>query len=66
MEDSGWNVRSVLECGGKRSATPLSDATGTEEKLRRRCALPDQSKSCRLWLVCFCFLLSGLGAELFD
>jgi hypothetical protein len=53
MEDGGWNTRSVLECGGKRSATPLSDAAGTVEKLRRRFApvfaalrlgrLPEQS-----------------------
>jgi hypothetical protein len=40
-----------LECGGKRSATPLSDGAGTEEKLRRRCALPEQSKTWRLALL---------------
>jgi hypothetical protein len=33
-----------LECGDKRSATPLSDVPGTVEKLRRRFALPEQSK----------------------
>jgi hypothetical protein len=47
----GWNARSVLECGGKRSATPLSEATGTEAKLRRRCALPEHSKAWRLALL---------------
>jgi hypothetical protein len=26
MEDGGWQARSVLECGGKRSATPLWNA----------------------------------------
>ena len=50
IEDGGWPARSVLEYGGKRSATPLSDATGTVEKLRRRCALPAQSKTWRLAL----------------
>jgi hypothetical protein len=39
--------RQVLDCGGKRSATPLSDATGAVEKLRRRFALPEQSKPLR-------------------
>jgi hypothetical protein len=58
--NGGRSARSVLECGGKRSATPLSDVTGPEEKLRRRCALPEQSKTCRLWQICFCFLLSAL------
>jgi hypothetical protein len=49
-----------LECGGKRSATPLSDGTGTEEKLRRRCALPEQSKTWRLaLLLCFIILHSS-------
>ena len=54
MKMRGWNTRGVLECppsavllqrtgGGKRSATPLSDATGAMEKLRRRFALPEQS-----------------------
>ncbi len=33
-------VERVLDCGGKRSATPLSAA----RKRRRRCALPAQSK----------------------
>jgi len=27
MEDGGWQARSVLECGGKRSATPLWNGT---------------------------------------
>jgi len=44
IEDGGWRAQSVLECGGKRSATPLSDVPGTVEKLRRRFALPEQSK----------------------
>jgi len=51
MEDSRGQARSVLECGGKRSATPLSEATGTTEKLRRRYALPQQSTSWRLALL---------------
>jgi hypothetical protein len=53
MEDGGWPARSVLECGGKRSATPLSDARDTE-KLHRRCALPEQSKT---WRSCVALLL---------
>jgi hypothetical protein len=44
IEDGGWRARSVLECGGKRSATPLSDVPDTVENLRRRFALPEQSK----------------------
>jgi hypothetical protein len=59
IEDSGWNARSVLECGGKRSATPLSGLAASEPKRRRRCALPAHSTTWRLWLVCFCFLLSA-------
>jgi len=46
IEDGGWQSRSVMECGGKRSTTPLSNATGTVEKLRRRFALPEQSIIC--------------------
>jgi hypothetical protein len=49
-----------VECGGKRSATPLSNATGTVGKLRRRFALPEQSKICRLaLLLCFIILHSS-------
>ncbi len=33
----------ALGCGGKRSATPLSDAPHAGEKRRRRCALPAHS-----------------------
>jgi hypothetical protein len=57
MTDGQTTARSVLECGGKRSATPLSDATGTAEKLRRRCALPEQSKTWRLKLLLYFILL---------
>ena len=55
------NTRSVLECGGKRSATPLSDVTGPVEKLRRRRALPEHSKTWRRRLIYFCLLLSAFG-----
>jgi hypothetical protein len=49
-----------LECGDKRSATPLSDVPGTVEKLRRRFALPEQSKICRFsLLLCFIILHSS-------
>jgi hypothetical protein len=62
MADGGWNTRSVLRCGGRRSATPLSDATGRAEKLRRRCALPAQSKTRRLApLLYFCLLFSAFS-----
>jgi hypothetical protein len=61
MEDGGGRARSVLECGGKLRATPLSDTTGKVEPPRRRCppaamplrrtgALPAQSKTCRQWV----------------
>jgi hypothetical protein len=60
IEDGGWRAQSVLECGGKRSATPLSDVPGTVEKLRRRFALPEQSKICRFsLLLCFIILHSS-------
>ena len=59
MADGGWQARSVLECGGKRSATPLLELAASEPKRRRRCALPAHSTTCRLWLVCFCFLVSA-------
>jgi hypothetical protein len=61
MEAGGCQARSVVECGGKRSATPLSDATGPGEKLRRRCALPEHSKTWRRRLVYCCFLFSAFG-----
>ncbi|HEX7578316.1 MAG TPA: hypothetical protein VF430_09800, partial [Verrucomicrobiae bacterium] len=44
------------ECGGKRNATPLSEAIGSVEKLRRRCALPEQSKTRRIFGVAMIFL----------
>ena len=60
MEAGEGLAQSVMECGGKRSATPLSDATGTEEKRRRRFALPAQSKVWRLaLLLCFIILHSS-------
>ena len=37
IEDGGWRTRSVVECGGKRSATPLSELAASEPKRRRRC-----------------------------
>ena len=65
--DSGWNARSVLECGGKRgkrSGTPLWLGLREVDQFGNggvaATALPAQSKTCRLWLVCFCFLLSAL------
>ncbi|MCX6925772.1 MAG: hypothetical protein NT154_21565 [Verrucomicrobia bacterium] len=57
IEDGGRRTRSVVQCGGKRSATPLSELAASEPKRRRRCALPAHSTTCRLWLICFCFLL---------
>jgi len=59
METGELPTRSVLDCGGKRSATPLSDASGTEGKLRRRFAVPEQSKTWRMFLA-FCLLTSAL------
>jgi hypothetical protein len=61
MEDGAGQTRSVLECGGKRSATPLWPGTAVVEKLRNRFALPEQSKTWRLWLLYFCFLLSAFS-----
>ena len=66
-------ARSVLDCGGKGSATPLSYARGFSDrikpssapKLRRRFALPEQSKTWqRLVILVFVVLPSGGGAEL--
>jgi hypothetical protein len=50
MEDGGRKARSALECGGKRSATPLLEPATFEPKRRRRCALPAHSK---IWLLLF-------------
>ena len=50
-------TQSILDCGGKRSATPLSDATGAVEKLRRRGALPEHSKTLRHFILLFCFIV---------
>src|SRR6266487_4531315 len=44
--EAGWTRRQLLECGGKRSATPLffCEKVGVRKKRRRRFALPAQSK----------------------
>jgi hypothetical protein len=34
----------ILDCGGKRSATPLSQCVSLRKKRCRRCALPPHSK----------------------
>ena len=60
IEDGEWNTRSVLERGGKRSATPLLKATGAVEKLRRRFALPEQSKTWRQLVAMLIFALLPL------
>ena len=62
MEDGGWLAGSVLECGGKRSATPLSDDGALPVKLRRRCALPEQSKTWRRFAALL--LLSTIAYQL--
>jgi hypothetical protein len=63
IEDGGCQARSVLECGDNPESfrgTPLSDVPGTVEKLRRRFALPEQSKICRFsLLLCFIILHSS-------
>jgi hypothetical protein len=57
------NTRTILDCGGKRSATPLSLVNRLRQALppkrRRRGALPAHSTTWRLGLLCFCFLLSA-------
>ena len=53
------NAPNVLECGGKRSATPLWEWTVTKPKRHRRCALPAQSKIWRK-LAAFYLLTSAL------
>jgi hypothetical protein len=58
-EDGGWLARSVLECGGKRSATPLWHGGITAEERRRRFALPAQSQTWWGSTLYFCFLLSA-------
>jgi len=61
-------ARSVLECGGKRSATPLLDATGTVEKRRRRIALLAQSKTWRIFgaLLTFLALTISIRAQTYS
>jgi hypothetical protein len=48
IEKGGWQPRSVVECGGKQSATPLWEAGRRGGKRRRRCAMPAQSKTWRI------------------
>jgi hypothetical protein len=70
IEAGGWWVRSVFECGGKQSATPLSQVGGflrsniptSTRKLRRRRASSEQSK---MWRLCFFILFSAFcfGAQ---
>ena len=51
-------TRSLLECGGKRSATSLLETTAPVPKCRRRFALPAQARTWRrLPLPLFCFLI---------
>jgi len=62
MDDGVRQTQSVIECGGKRSATPLSPTPrlakqsqpSSARKLRRRCALPEQSKICRHFVALLC------------
>jgi hypothetical protein len=54
------NTRSVLDCGGKRSATPLSNAIGPAKKFRRRFALPEHSKTWRHFVALTWLALSTL------
>jgi len=69
IEDGGWQTRSVVECGGKRSATPLSPRGRARSPLRaanverlpssqRRRARSDAPyhRGCFVALLC-CFLL---------
>jgi hypothetical protein len=64
IEDGGWLVRNALECGGKRSATPLSDDNARVEQRRRRCAQPAQFKAWpryALIIPTFSFLFSAFS-----
>ena len=42
VRDQHPAARSVLECGGKRSTMPLSEASRPEEKRRRHYGLPER------------------------
>jgi hypothetical protein len=55
IEDGRRSARSVLECG---SPLPLFPSTGLVRPDESARGLA-QSKTWRLWLVCFCFLLSA-------
>jgi hypothetical protein len=57
------NGRSDLECGGKRSATPLSRGVAAEPKRRRRCALPAHSKTWRSIVASLVFLAAAIIAS---
>ena len=54
------NTRSVVDCGGKRSATPLSEVRHAGKKRRRRCVLPAQSKTWRSLVVSLVFVAAAL------
>lgn len=63
VEDGGRSAQSVLDCGGKRSATPLTDAAHAQEKRRRRCALPTHAKTWRSFVAALMFLASAIIAH---
>ncbi len=54
--DGGCLARSVLGCGGKRSATPLWHDAAVEKR-RRRYAVPAQSKTWRNFVTSLLFLV---------
>ena len=66
MSDDVNKPEAVLDCGGKRSATPLSDATGARKKapssLRSAGAVQDAGWLTKVSLVAaaFCLLVSGV------
>ncbi len=55
IEDGGWQAQSVLECGGKRSATPLSEGATVSSGFQSARGLA-QSKTWRIFGALLTFL----------
>ena len=63
LESAPTAARRIMDCGGERSAPPLSLATPLEPKRRRRCALPAHSKTRRTFVALWALVCSAITAS---